>query len=549
MRKGTLLFQKYREFVVPTIFASASTTLTLIADGIIVGNMLNAQAMAAVNLCLPVLQALTALAVLIGVGASTGIAYSKGREQHDDAHSYFSTAIGFSIVLGLLLSLCALPFQTELAHLLAPENMVDDVRAYLSNILYGNVFMLLPPVLVYLIRVDGMARLSGLMILVANAVNIMLDVVFMGPCQMGIGGSSLATVCGNIASLLLLFFYARSSRRTLQFRFFSSRILRRVWAICKNGAPGAVTLIFFSLRLFLINGIVSHFAGTSGLIVLSVCMACVSLVAMFINGSANTVVPILGVLAGEEDWKGMRLTFSYALRFALVLSGSIVVLLEIFPQAVFAVYGVSDPQIIAMGIPAMRIFVVSLLGLTVNYLLIYYYTSLRRQWLAHLLSFHENLLFLAPVAYLFGKIGGYMMIWFAFWVAELMALLLLFLHTRWIRHRAPGRYRDFLLLDESQSSVLLDTTVSELPLEQLRSLLLAQGIADRAVAQWEEWARANQSGTGMVDVRVIREAQGLVMVLRDARKTAVEDLSFSLDHVSIHTSSVLGFCRTRISFH
>lgn len=50
-RSGRLLYRKYREFFLPTMLASISSSMSLIVDSIIVGNMLGPAQMASVNLC------------------------------------------------------------------------------------------------------------------------------------------------------------------------------------------------------------------------------------------------------------------------------------------------------------------------------------------------------------------------------------------------------------------------------------------------------------------------------------------------------------------
>ena len=62
MGSGTLINKKFREFFLPTVLASMAAQLGTILNGIIVGNLINSQAMAAVSACLPLNQITYALA-------------------------------------------------------------------------------------------------------------------------------------------------------------------------------------------------------------------------------------------------------------------------------------------------------------------------------------------------------------------------------------------------------------------------------------------------------------------------------------------------------
>ena len=68
VKTGVLVEKKFREFFMPTVLASMAGQLGTIINGIIVGNFIGANAMAAVSACLPLNQITYAVAVLISIG-------------------------------------------------------------------------------------------------------------------------------------------------------------------------------------------------------------------------------------------------------------------------------------------------------------------------------------------------------------------------------------------------------------------------------------------------------------------------------------------------
>ena len=79
VKTGALVEKKFREFFFPTVLASMAAQLGTIINGIIVGNLISPQAMAAISACLPLSQITYAMAVLISIGSSGLIAIASGK--------------------------------------------------------------------------------------------------------------------------------------------------------------------------------------------------------------------------------------------------------------------------------------------------------------------------------------------------------------------------------------------------------------------------------------------------------------------------------------
>ncbi|MBQ8883563.1 MAG: hypothetical protein IJ031_03085, partial [Oscillospiraceae bacterium] len=85
MRNAILVKKKFREFYLPTILMTASGSLSIIIDSIIVGNILGDNELAAVNLIMPLSLCFTALCGLFGIGSATCISLFKGRMDSKNA--------------------------------------------------------------------------------------------------------------------------------------------------------------------------------------------------------------------------------------------------------------------------------------------------------------------------------------------------------------------------------------------------------------------------------------------------------------------------------
>lgn len=559
-RSGRLLYRKYREFFLPTMLASISSSMSLIVDSIIVGNMLGPAQMASVNLCLPVFQAHIACAILLGMGASALIAIALGSRDNRTADAVFSTSVTLLLVCGVLVSLVMAPFADSVARLITSDSLLEPMVAdYLEVLLYGSTFIMAVPAFSYILRTDGMVKLASVSLVVANLTNLLLDVVFIGPFRMGIAGSALATVCGYVAGFATLAVYVRSKRRTLHFipmwRMRWRENAARIGQIIRAGFPGALSSVLITIKIFFINYLVGRISGHEGLAVFSVCLSCLSFVSMFISGTAGAMMPIAGALYGERDFKGVRLIFRYTLSLALVLTAVIVLLFELVPAPVFSLFGVAEPGILALGIPSLRLFAVSLFGVTVSFLMIYYYMTVKRHSIADALSVTEGLLVIVPAAWLFSSIMGIQGIWVAFIVAETVSLAVLYLMTRRVKRRSGNGGLDMLLIERSAPELLYDVSLSATGQDAVRlsaeamdvltdagldkSIAMKAGIAlEEMVVNMSAFPR-NRGRRVDVDVRIALDGNDLLVSMRDngasfnPSEYRPEETDFSIDGIAL----------------
>ena len=99
MRNAILVKKKFREFYLPTILMTASGSLSIIIDSIIVGNILGDNELAAVNLIMPLSLCFTALCGLFGIGSATCISLFKGRMDSENADKCLTlSTVSFRLV-------------------------------------------------------------------------------------------------------------------------------------------------------------------------------------------------------------------------------------------------------------------------------------------------------------------------------------------------------------------------------------------------------------------------------------------------------------------
>ncbi|MEG0387013.1 MAG: MATE family efflux transporter [Niameybacter sp.] len=195
------VWKSYVSYLLPTVIGMVTYSLYCLADVLFVSLGEGSNGLAALNISLPIFTIYSALAILIGVGASITIGVLKGEGNQADANKAFTMAMGTILILGILLTIFSVLFTKELALLLgADASIMEGVIAYLKPICYGVLFYMFTGALTVLVRADGNPKLVMLAGMVGNVINIILDYIFIIP----LGWGTLALLLLQLLALLLV---------------------------------------------------------------------------------------------------------------------------------------------------------------------------------------------------------------------------------------------------------------------------------------------------------------------------------------------------------
>ena len=190
------IHSQFYRYLSAYILVALSGCLGNVVDGIIVGNLISEDGVSAINLSKPIVQFIFTLHLLINAGAGMLVAYALGQNRLDQARSFFTRALGLSVGLGAVLAVVGgLLFPEQAARLLCDnEQILPLARNYAQVLLIGGPAFILMWGLSTMVGVDGSPRLVSLAVIIDNAINLLLDIVFIQWLDWGITGSSAATV-------------------------------------------------------------------------------------------------------------------------------------------------------------------------------------------------------------------------------------------------------------------------------------------------------------------------------------------------------------------
>lgn len=463
-RNFELTYAKYREFFLPTLLITASINITSVIDSIIIGNLIGPEALAATVLCVPIMTIITCIEMILGFGGSTVATIAKAEHKFLKTKQVFTTSILALLIVGILMAILGTVFLGDISNILSQGNqrLFQLVNDYLGFIFLGAPLMLLSLGFSYFIRAEGKPNLATMVFIVANVVNVIMDVVFIKYANMGIMGGSLATLVGYCFGMILVIRYLISKDRVTKFTNKIENIFKTLKSIFVLGLSPASGQIFMFLKILIINSLVIITLGSSGAVAMATCFDVLLIVSILVAGVCETFSPIVAVLYAEKDNNAVKFVMKHSFKIAIIISMLITISIIILPNVIVQIYGITGSENISATIDALRIFSLSFVGVTITFIMLFYNQAIGQNKLSFLISICEGLLILIPVAYILSNIIGIYGIWISFSIAEITTILIILVSVKIISSKSKGKYKGFLLLERSDDFEIFDLTIKGL---------------------------------------------------------------------------------------
>ena len=419
-RTAVLLKRKFKSYLVPTILMTMALSMGAIVDSIIVSRLLPTEAFSAVGLSQPIVLIFNTIFNFFGVGGATLAANYKGKKQDDKTNTVFSSVIVILLFLSAVFMICGLVFRRPIAALLctdkATEQMIKYVCDYSLWLYIGSPIIILVSGCISFLRIDDMPKLGSRIIITSNVVNLICDYILVKFTGY-IGGASISTVLGYLVGGLLYIQYFRSPKRTLKITKPASHIVKYGLNVAGAGITSGLNTGLMFLKNLFINQIIMGTIGALGVAAFNVCNQTMTLAALFVGGVVQTILPIIGVLNGEEDKNGIRMTMKTAFKFAFSAAIILCIVLEIGAGVLATIFAL-EGEAWEICRYAIRCYCLILPFYAFDFIMINYYQTIQRKLLAAILSILQGLVLVVSSVFVLSKIGDGSNLWFGFIISE-----------------------------------------------------------------------------------------------------------------------------------
>ncbi len=413
------------------ILVALSGCLGNVVDGIIVGNLISEDGVSAITLSKPINQFIFTLHLLINAGAGMLVAYAIGKKNLVEARRFFTRALTLSTGVGVLLAIVGgLLFPTQTTRLLCDnEHLMPLAQDYMQVLLIGNPAFIVMWGLSTMVGVNGNPKLVSVAVIIDNAVNLLLDIVFIKYFDWGITGSSSATVVGHFVGIaILLTHWCKPENRRLRLQFGGGGLLASWKRIVSQGAPLALASICLTLLLFSANKIVLSTTGRVGMFVFALCMNLLQVYNLFLSGTCQTLQSLGATQVGKGDANGVKTVIDKGLRFITIAMVATCAIVWVYPQGIALLFGCKDPAMLAESPHALRVFALSFIPFCYIYVLMIIYKLYSHHRMALFISFALSLTVI-PVLWIMSKLAPGA-IWYSYLIAYAIEAALIFLLHR-----------------------------------------------------------------------------------------------------------------------
>ena len=452
-RTGTLINKTYRNLLVSTLAMTASMYLSSIVDGILVGQILGTMELSAINLTYSISFLKNIPIAMFTFGGNTLAIMYKGKRDNKKADTVFSISFWSGILSSVLIAVIGIALTVPTASILGQKNaeLESLIAAYLIPLWVLTPLTALNNQTAAFARTDGLKKLATALPITANVINLFCDWLYMAVFGWGIAGAGWATVTGYLLGSFLVLGYFKSKTRTVHFTREAWKKLKLMGKILSTGLPSALIYVCNFLRLFFTNAIILSATGTAGTKIASVSFSLNSLCFIFIEGATMTLLPVLGALYGERDIKGQKLALRYGMLVTVGLSVIILIVSELFPLPLAAMYGLTDPKITSVFRVTFRIMSINIPILAVIYVMRTFFQATKQKWLANILVVLDGFATVVPLMYAFSKIDIYWL-WASFPVSKAVTVVITVIVL--VIYKNAKRKDNYLLINGEDGQVL-----------------------------------------------------------------------------------------------
>ncbi len=385
----------------PSMVTMAFGALYQIADGLFVGRFIGEDALAAVNLIMPIIMMVFAFSNMVATGASARISILFGQHKREEASRVFSFSIKFIFLISCLIGLLGLFFAEQFVRLLA-QGATEQAIEY--GVTYTRIYAIFSPLMPLYhatdnyLRVCGKEKLSMWLGIGTQILNIVLDMILIAFLGQGIWAaaftSCLAMVIGSIITLWLF----RGKKLDLYYTKgnISTSVFLRILA---NGSSEFFSNISMSIMSIVYNFFLLAYGGTTGVAAFSVIMYVDSLIGMLVFGMCDSLQPAISYCYGARLMDKVKAIFRRIILGAIALSVVSMLFMMFVGEYVAPLFvKPEDTELLTVSIIGMKQFSLSYLTGWVDMCFSSFFTAIERPARSLLTSFFGTIVF--PITFL-----------------------------------------------------------------------------------------------------------------------------------------------------
>lgn len=372
-RNDKLVSRKFIYYLIPSMLMIFAMQFSSLLDGILIGNLISGEALAATSLVMPVLYVIQAPGFALGVGGSIVVANKLGKRDIEGAKKAFSIAIIISVGLSLVFAGVSFFVSSPLAKLFG-EASYEYSYPYIYMYLLTDPILTIALLLGSFMAVDNNPKLSSIFFIIANVAKVGFEFLFIKTFPDPMYGAALSTGAGFFVALAVVPFYLKSKKRMLKFSFKVKNA--GIFSIVKSSSTSGINMVLTATQMLIVNIFLGKLiTDPVDLLAFGLISNVVFVFDLFCGGILNVIPNICGIFYGEKDYYSLRSVTRKIYWINFIVTCVITAFIAIAPQVYSYVFGYTDQTNMDYVGLLIRVYLISFLPYEINKFNMNYYPS------------------------------------------------------------------------------------------------------------------------------------------------------------------------------
>lgn len=384
-------------FSLPFLLSYFLQVLYGMADLFVIGQYNGVSSTTAVAIGSQVMHMITVVLVGLAMGSTVKIGRCVGAGQHEELKhaigNTFTLFMGISAVLMIMLLLLIDPI---VAVMKTPAAAVAETAQYLRICFIGIPFITAYNIISAIFRGLGDSKSPMYFIMIACAINIALDFLFVGAFSMGASGAALATTLAQSVSVLAALLILKKRNLSLTRKHFRPQ-RGLMGALMKVGVPvslqdGCIQIAFLAVT------VIANMRGLEDAAAVGIVEKIIGMLFLVPSAMLATVSALSAQNLGAQKPERAKQTLKYGYLICIVFGALMVIIMQFWAEPFVGLF-TKDTDVIIMGGQYMRGYIWDCIFAGIHFCFSGYFCACGRAGISFVHNITSIVLARIPIAY------------------------------------------------------------------------------------------------------------------------------------------------------
>ena len=409
---------------VPASIGILVMSLNILIDTVFVGQWIGTNAIAAINVVLPVSFFIAALGMAIGIGGGSIISRALGDKNMTKANKTFGNQITLTLIVTLSFSFFGLLFSEYLIPLFGGKGELYELaKIYYKIVLYGVPVLGLCMMGNNTMRAEGKPKYAMYAMMIPSITNLLLDYVLIFYYDYGMFGAAWATTASYGITAIYILYYFKSNKSAFKLKINDFHLSFNVTK--EISSLGSVTLArqaTVSIVVLLVNNILFNSGGETTVAVYAIISRMLMFALFPVIGITQGFIPIAAFNHGANNYKRVYEVVIKAMIFSTLLASLVFILIFIFSEEIVKLF-TDDSDVLNQTPLALRWVFAATPIIGIQFIGSAYFQAIGKALPALLLTLTRQGFFFIPLLFILSNKIGVMGVWIAFPLGELISTI------------------------------------------------------------------------------------------------------------------------------